>query len=326
LNERGDNRASSATPPHAMLEDSPTPDHTEVPATPAAGTSTGETAGAEPTPAESPSADGAHDQAAAPAMAGEPIPAEPTPAEPGTPVAEAAAAAASAPELSPAECAARLAELFPAVFTHQAPRPLKLRIQADLQQRAPGIFTRKVLSAFLHRHTTSTAYLKSLVSAAHRFDLDGAPAGEVAPEHRDAAISELQRRRGLHEARRATEREVQRAAERTVHQEARRAQLAQDEQRRDLQALLRAFETSTLTKGNFCALKGLTETELDARLVLARSLPPGPPVAPPHGRANAPWQAQPHSAPQAMPHTHRQAPRPAAPQAPRGPNAPRKRS
>jgi ProP effector len=188
-------------------------------------------------------------------------------------VADSAPAAPALPELSPAACATRLAELFPAVFTPQLPKPLKLRIQADLQQRAPGIFTRKALSTFLHRHTTSTAYLRALANAPHRFDLDGAPAGEVAAEHRDAALAELQRRRTLHEERRVAEREAQRAAERAAYQAARREQVAQDEQRRDMLALLRAFESSTLTKANFCALKGLSEAELDARLALARQLP-----------------------------------------------------
>ncbi|MEQ1806460.1 MAG: ProQ/FinO family protein, partial [Burkholderiaceae bacterium] len=106
-----------------------------------------------------------------------------------------AAVVAPVPELSPAACAARLAELFPAVFSPGAPQPLKLRIQADIQERAPGVFSRKTLSGFLHRHTTSTAYLRALVNAPQRIDLDGAPAGEVAGEHREAATAELQRRR-----------------------------------------------------------------------------------------------------------------------------------
>lgn len=198
-------------------------------------------------------------------------------------------------ELSPAACAARLAELFPAVFTPGSPKPLKLRIQADLQQRAPGVFTRKALSAFLHRHTTSTAYLRALANAPQRIDLDGLAAGEVSAEHREAAIAELQRRRELHEARRAAERDAQRAAERAAQDEARRARLQQDEQRRERQALLRAFDASTLTRRNFCALKGLSETELDAMVALARQEPAhtsaGP--MPDRGRARTPAPAAP---------------------------------
>ncbi|MBA2723214.1 MAG: ProQ/FinO family protein, partial [Methylibium sp.] len=106
---------------------------------------------------------------------------------------ETEAASPAVADLSPSACAARLAELFPAVFSPGAPRPLKLRIQADVQQRAPGVFTRKALSVFLHRHTTSTAYLRALADAADRIDLDGLPAGPVNDEHRQAAATELQR-------------------------------------------------------------------------------------------------------------------------------------
>ena len=109
-------------------------------------------------------------------------------------------------ELSPPQCAAKLAALFPALFGPEGPpKPIKLRIQADIQQRAPGLFTRKVLSIVLHRHTTSTPYLKALVAAPSRFDLDGQPAGEIAEEHRQAAREEVERRRAIVAARRAAE-------------------------------------------------------------------------------------------------------------------------
>jgi sRNA-binding protein len=130
-------------------------------------------------------------------------------APPATAAPDAEEAAATAPartELSPAACAARLAEMFPALFgTQGPPKPIKLRIQADLQQRAPGLFTRKALSIVLHRHTTSTPYLKALVAAPSRFDLDGEPAGEIAEEHRQAAREEVERRRAVVAARRAAE-------------------------------------------------------------------------------------------------------------------------
>ncbi len=214
-----------------------------------------------------------------------------------------ATAIATIPDLSPVACAARLAELFPAVFSPGASKPLKLRIQADIQERAPGIFTRKALSGFLHRHTTSTAYLRALVNSPQRIDLTGAPAGEIATEHREAATVELQRRRTLHEARRAAEREAQRAAERetqraerAAHDEAQRAHVAQIEERRERQALLRAFEASTLSRSNFCALKGVSEAELDALLAQARQEPLPPPVAP-VAQARPPHQATPDRRP-----------------------------
>jgi sRNA-binding protein len=149
--------------------------------------------------------------------------------------------------LSPAACAQQLKERFPALFGGPA-KPLKLRIQADIQQRAPGVFTKQVLSAFLRRHTGSTSYLIALSKARHRINLDGEPDGELSDEHRQAALDELARRRSLHESRRALE----------------------DEQRRNRATLLRDFQATTLTRSNFCALKGVPDQELDALLEQAR--------------------------------------------------------
>jgi hypothetical protein len=142
----------------------------------------------------------------------------------------------------------QLKAMFPALFGG-APKPLKLRIQADIQERAPGVFTKQVLSAFLRRHTGSHAYLVAITRGTHRFDLDGAPSGEISEEHRQAAAEELARRRGNTEARRALE----------------------DEQRRNRAGLLHDFERTTLTAANFCALKGIAPEELDGLLAIARA-------------------------------------------------------
>jgi sRNA-binding protein len=171
--------------------------------------------------------------------------------------APAATAADAAPDSD--DCAAQLRLQFPAAFGG-GPRPLKLRIQADIQARAPGVFTKAALSAFLRRHTGRTGYLIALTRAPHRIDLDGAPAGEVSPEHRQAALDELARRRALQAAR---EDELR-------------------EQRRQRAELLRAYERSALSEANFCALKGLAPQALPALLALARReaqerRPPGPP-------------------------------------------------
>ncbi len=191
--------------------------------------------------------------------------------EPVEPVQQPAPAAQPAiADLSPSACAAKLAELFPALFSVGSPKPLKLRIQADIQARSPGVFTRKALSNFLHRHTTSTAYLRALSNSPSRIDLDGAPAGEISDEHRQAAAAELERRRTMHEARRAAEREAQRGSQREAQQKALREFAAQADARRERAGLLRAFETSTLTLGNFCALKAISQDELEATLALAR--------------------------------------------------------
>ena len=158
-----------------------------------------------------------------------------------------AAPADAAPTLSPAACAAQLKQLFPALFGGTA-KPLKLRIQADIQERAPGLLTKQLLSAVLRRHTGAHAYLVSLTRATHRFDLDGTPAGELSAEHRQAAVDELAQRRSNQESRRALE----------------------EEQRHNRATLLHDFEHTTLTPANFSALKGITLEEMEGYLATAR--------------------------------------------------------
>ena len=304
----------------------------------------------------------------------EPPPSDPVPDE--SPAAEAAVAAPAAPatpregaiaDLAPAACAALLAERFPALFGIGRPLPIKLRIQADIQQRAPGLFNKKSLSIFLHRHTTSTAYIKALLNAPHRFDLDGQAAGEIAQEHRDAAVAEMERRLAIVQARRVAERDAQRQAATArrgppaavpdvapaiaaegdaaprparfvrpprgennrpprpdrpprrepahepalepAHEPARPRpappeaivappaapltpeQAAENEARRSRAALLRSFETTTLTRANFCALKGMKEAALEVLLVQAREerlLAPSPPPPPDRERERPP--------------------------------------
>ncbi|MBL8312531.1 MAG: prop effector ProQ [Rubrivivax sp.] len=257
-------------------------------------------------------------------------------------------------DLPPAECGALLAQHFPALFGAGHALPIKLRVQADIQQRVPGVFSRKSLSIFLHRYTTSTPYIKALLNAPQRFDLDGQPAGEVAEEHRAAAAAELDRRQAIVQARRAAEREAHIVARRAARQapaaggaagsasapaaesapgpqrpprgaagagslrrsagqpQGRRAdgrptapkpqhqtprppraqrpeappteapptapaepltpeQAAEREARRSRAAVLRAYETTTLTRANFCALKGISDAALEAILVQARA-------------------------------------------------------
>lgn len=208
-----------------------------------------------------------------------------------------------APTMTLAQCAQELAARFPALFGAQdGPLPIKLRIHVDIAARAPGVFSRRVLAAFLSRHTTSNAYLKALIKATHRTDLDGAIAGEVLPAHREAATAELARRHALVQARRAQGSARPRASA-MAHKPAgpaktepkaepqgaprgggRSRPLPASERRPDTSAarppmneaqraradLLRAYETTTLTKANFCALKGWTEEALDQALALAR--------------------------------------------------------
>ncbi|HEY9106625.1 MAG TPA: ProQ/FinO family protein, partial [Roseateles sp.] len=179
-------------------------------------------------------------------------------------------AAAPAPEAQPAaapvaDASAELKALFPALFTGK-PKPVKLRVQADIQERAPGKFTKSQLSAFLRRHTGSTGYLIALTQAKTRFDLDGNPAGEISEEHLNAAREELARRKGLKQ-----EREQQ---ERQRHQ-------LEAQQRRNRAQLLWDFERTTLTEANFCVLKGTTPEELPGLLELARKERAEAPSVPP---------------------------------------------
>lgn len=180
------------------------------------------------------------------------------------------AAAVATPAMSPGECARRLAELFPALFGGP-PKPMKLRVHADIQARAPGLFGKPVLAAFMRRHTGSTAYLQAVVRGTQRFGLDGEPAGEISDEHRQAAVDELARRRARHAQQRAEEEQARRAR----------------------QALLRDFERTTLTEANFCALKGIAPHELAGMLEQARRETREPPPARDAGRG----PQGPHAAP-----------------------------
>lgn len=184
---------------------------------------------------------------------------------PTPPSANAAAAA-----LSPAACADLLRKHFPALFAGQ-PKPLKLRIQADIQERAPGVFPKPALSAFFRRYTGSTSYLIALGKATQRFDLDGQPAGELSEEHRQLARDELTRRRQL-----VREREQQAHAQ----QQAAQAEVMAARQTRA--ALLRDFQRTTLTLTNFCALKGMTAEALNPLLDLARKEAAEAPPPRPH--------------------------------------------
>ncbi|MEO8081604.1 MAG: ProQ/FinO family protein [Caldimonas sp.] len=147
----------------------------------------------------------------------------------------------------PADTGVRLRTLFPALFGSRA-KPIKLQIQQDIQQRAPGAFSRRELSAFFSRHTRSTPYLIAVSRATERFGLDGEPSGALSDEHRNAALQELARRRANRQEREA---------------------LA-DQQRRNRATLLRDFEHTTLTAANFCALKGVDVDALEGLLTIAR--------------------------------------------------------
>ena len=299
-------------------------------------------------------------------------------AAPATPAATAESAPLPAPDLSPAATGARLAELFPALFVGPDGKgtwkPIKLRIHADIQARAPGQFSKRTLGIFFSRYTTTTPYLKALAApGAQRCDLDGQPAGEIAEEHRSAAAAEVARRQAIAAERRAAFRPPRREAAPAVEgdappevaregqapdrrpelqpesrperrpdhrptarpaqrpqeagprsgrphrpgpdtppsphaehparparpprdadrapraaqpQHSQRTQPVQrpepatalpaDPAQRERAVLLRSFEASPLSKANFCALKGIAETALDAALAQAQAERGGP--------------------------------------------------
>ena len=327
-----------------MPEDNATPPSTEAPPIPAptrlSPSADESVATAELSPAEKSTA------------AAELLPAEKSTTAEGLSPAE---KSTTAEGLSPAACGPRLVELFPALFGPEGPvKPLKLRIQADIQERAPGLFSRRVLGIFFSRYTTGNAYLKALTLAPHRFDLDGQAAGEIAEEHRKAAADELARRHAIAAERRAVQRRVlpqaagagagegtqeQRPSHEasTAHEGAmapprptprpprgarplrndgreggpprhtdRRAGAHRndlsneprtdraarapapetsaaappiDPAQRERALLLRSFESSTLSKANFCALKRISESDLDAQLAQASTERSGSGVA-----------------------------------------------
>jgi ProP effector len=257
---------------------------------------------------------------------------------------EAKAPAPPKPDLSPEATGARLSELFPALFVgpngNGTWKPIKLKIHADIQARAPGQFSKRALGIFFSRYTTTTAYLRALSApGAQRHDLDGQPAGEIAEEHRTLAAEEVARRQAIVAERRAAQREAhlqaQREARKAAAEQARAQPMAnerprraphdrpnersndrpgarapqrpprpaprhdrgdpqppraaphhapppqaeppfaapredEDPARRERAALLRAFESSTLTKSNFCVLKRIDEKTLDEALETAR--------------------------------------------------------
>ena len=181
-------------------------------------------------------------------------------------------APAAKADTSPAATGARLAELFPALFKGPA-KPFKLRIQVDIQERAPGEFSKQALSAFFRRHTGTTSYLIAVSQGTQRFDLDGQPAGELSEEHRQVATEELARRRAITKARREEAIQAQREAHREARKQERAAQQQNHEaqqERRNRAQLLRDFETTRLTAANFCALKGIDPAALDGLLAQAR--------------------------------------------------------
>jgi ProP effector len=72
-------------------------------------------------------------------------------------------------------------------------QPLAIGIHKAIKGRLPDLDAQQ-LKATMRMHTASTRYLKVLSQADTRFDLDGAPAGEVTAEQRQQALDTLRDR------------------------------------------------------------------------------------------------------------------------------------
>lgn len=72
-------------------------------------------------------------------------------------------------------------------------KPLALGIHKTIKERLPDLDAQR-LRAAMKIHTGSTRYLKTLSQSETRFDLDGAPAGDVTAEQRKQASDTLRER------------------------------------------------------------------------------------------------------------------------------------
>ena len=103
----------------------------------------------------------------------------------------------------------------------RANKPLALGIHKEILARRPEIDPAGLRLA-MRIHTQSTRYLKELLTAAVRFDLDGQPSGEVTDEHRKAADDTLKERFRKVAERKKAERKAQADAERERQAQERR--------------------------------------------------------------------------------------------------------
>ena len=95
----------------------------------------------------------------------------------------------------------------------RANKPLALGIHKEVLARRPEIEPAGLRLA-MRIHTQSTRYLKELLTATVRFDLDGQPSGEVTDEHRKVADEALKERFRKVAERKKAERKAEADAER----------------------------------------------------------------------------------------------------------------
>lgn len=100
--------------------------------------------------------------------------------------------------------------------------PLSIGIDKAIKAALPEV-SKKTLRIALSLHTHGNRYLRGMAKATQRFDLDGAPTGEVTDEHRQHATDILR------------ERMKKQADERRAAQKAEREQQKSEPQRQDAQ-------------------------------------------------------------------------------------------
>jgi ProP effector len=118
-----------------------------------------------------------------------------------------------AAQLTPREL---LVELETRFEVFRACLPLSIGIDKAIRARWPEV-ERKILRVALSMHTHGNRYLRALVKATQRFDLDGQPAEALSEEHRQFAATtlneRLQRQAEERRERAQREREERRARE-----------------------------------------------------------------------------------------------------------------
>ena len=80
-----------------------------------------------------------------------------------------------------------LCETFPQAFNFKQPKPLKLNVTRDIYDHLPidGTISKLKLRAALKYYTHSTFYLKALVEAADRVDLQGSATEPIDFSHKE---------------------------------------------------------------------------------------------------------------------------------------------
>jgi ProP effector len=88
----------------------------------------------------------------------------------------------------------RLFALYPKMFGAKF-LPLKLGVYQELVALHPDEFKKEDLKLALGQHARSTRYLEAVANHSKRYDLQGEPVEDLAPEHVHHAIWEVYRRR-----------------------------------------------------------------------------------------------------------------------------------